>query len=157
MKALDLHGTSITDQLVDSKSEEPPRCEVPVIRRTRDQQDWTRLLKNCHVLARWQVSIARLEGINKVLWGQNGKLSEKDRYQQCREHKEQSRWGQNKTKLDIKSKEDEGEIQVDKLQDKVSDAAGLGGPVFGAGKIWSYLCKICAYTVLSSHVMKDMF
>ncbi|XP_020889897.1 disease resistance protein RPS6-like [Arabidopsis lyrata subsp. lyrata] len=33
MKALDLHGTSITDQLVDSKSEEPPRCEVPVIRR----------------------------------------------------------------------------------------------------------------------------
>ncbi|CAE5964679.1 unnamed protein product [Arabidopsis arenosa] len=33
MKALDLHGTSITDQLVNSKSEEPPRCEVPVIRR----------------------------------------------------------------------------------------------------------------------------
>uniref|UniRef100_A0A1J3HBT9 Putative disease resistance protein n=1 Tax=Noccaea caerulescens TaxID=107243 RepID=A0A1J3HBT9_NOCCA len=33
MKALDLHGTSITtDQLVDSKSEEP-QCEVPVIRR----------------------------------------------------------------------------------------------------------------------------
>ncbi|KAG7636988.1 hypothetical protein AtNW77_Chr2g0240151 [Arabidopsis thaliana] len=42
--------------------------------------------------------------------------------------------GQNKTKLDIRSKEDEGGIQVDKLQDKVSDAAGLGGPVFGAGK-----------------------
>lgn len=42
--------------------------------------------------------------------------------------------GQNKTKLDIRSKEDEGGIQVDKLQDKVTDAAGLGGPVFGAGK-----------------------
>ncbi|KAG7567212.1 VDE lipocalin domain [Arabidopsis thaliana x Arabidopsis arenosa] len=40
--------------------------------------------------------------------------------------------GQNKTKLDIRSKEDEGGIQVDKLQDKVSNAAGLGGPVFGA-------------------------
>ncbi|XP_010472770.1 PREDICTED: disease resistance protein RPS6-like [Camelina sativa] len=33
MKALDLHGTSITNQLVDSTSDEPPRCEVPVIRR----------------------------------------------------------------------------------------------------------------------------
>ncbi|KAJ0231805.1 hypothetical protein HA466_0296620 [Hirschfeldia incana] len=42
--------------------------------------------------------------------------------------------GQNKTKLDIRSKEDEGGIQVDKIQDKVKDAAGLGGPVFGAGK-----------------------
>lgn len=30
MKALDLHGTSIT---IDSKNEEPPQCEVPVIRR----------------------------------------------------------------------------------------------------------------------------
>lgn len=25
-------------------------------------------------------------------------------------------------------------IQIEKLQDKVEDAAGLGGPVFGAGK-----------------------
>lgn len=35
MKALDLHGTSITtDQLVDSKTKsEEPQCEVPVIRR----------------------------------------------------------------------------------------------------------------------------
>ncbi|XP_010417546.1 PREDICTED: protein SUPPRESSOR OF npr1-1, CONSTITUTIVE 1-like [Camelina sativa] len=33
MKALDLHGTSITNQLVDSTSDEPPGCEVPVIRR----------------------------------------------------------------------------------------------------------------------------
>ncbi|KAG2254825.1 hypothetical protein Bca52824_084961 [Brassica carinata] len=34
MKALDLHGTSITEELVDSnKGEEPPQCEVPVIRR----------------------------------------------------------------------------------------------------------------------------
>ncbi|KAG2324479.1 hypothetical protein Bca52824_007207 [Brassica carinata] len=30
--------------------------------------------------------------------------------------------------------EDEGGIQVDKQQDKVTDAAGLGGPIFGAGK-----------------------
>ncbi|KAH0920437.1 hypothetical protein HID58_028097 [Brassica napus] len=33
MKALDLHGTSITEKLVGSNSEEPPQCEVPVIRR----------------------------------------------------------------------------------------------------------------------------
>ncbi|GFP83666.1 hypothetical protein PHJA_000510100 [Phtheirospermum japonicum] len=42
--------------------------------------------------------------------------------------------GQNKTRLDIHSKEDEGGIQIDKIQDKVEDAAGTGGPVFGAGK-----------------------
>lgn len=42
--------------------------------------------------------------------------------------------GENKTKLDIHSREDEGGIQIDKLQDKVEDAAGHGGPVFGAGK-----------------------
>ncbi|KAL0398942.1 UNVERIFIED_CONTAM: hypothetical protein Sradi_2237500 [Sesamum radiatum] len=42
--------------------------------------------------------------------------------------------GENKTRLDIHSKEDEGGIQIDKLQDKVEDAAGTGGPVFGAGK-----------------------
>ncbi|KAI3962037.1 hypothetical protein MKW92_001909 [Papaver armeniacum] len=41
--------------------------------------------------------------------------------------------GENKTKTDIHSKEDVGGIQIDKLQDKVEDAAGLGGPVFGAG------------------------
>ncbi|EOA33585.1 hypothetical protein CARUB_v10019730mg [Capsella rubella] len=33
MKALDLNGTSITNQLVDSKGAEPTRCEVPVIKR----------------------------------------------------------------------------------------------------------------------------
>lgn len=42
--------------------------------------------------------------------------------------------GQNKTRTDIHSKEDVGGIQIDKVQDKVKDAAGLGGPVFGAGK-----------------------
>ncbi|XP_058211163.1 uncharacterized protein LOC131323406 [Rhododendron vialii] len=42
--------------------------------------------------------------------------------------------GENKAKLDIRSKEDEGGVEVDKLQDKVPDAAGHGGPVFGAGK-----------------------
>lgn len=42
--------------------------------------------------------------------------------------------GQNKTRFDPRSKEDEGGIQIDKIQDKVEDAAGTGGPVFGAGK-----------------------
>ncbi|KAL8461789.1 hypothetical protein ACS0TY_033040 [Phlomoides rotata] len=42
--------------------------------------------------------------------------------------------GQNKTRLDVHSKEDEGGIEIDKLQDKVEDAVGTGGPVFGAGK-----------------------
>ncbi|KAI3456634.1 hypothetical protein Pfo_013297 [Paulownia fortunei] len=42
--------------------------------------------------------------------------------------------GENKTRLDLHSKEDEGGIQIEKIQDKVEDAAGTGGPVFGAGK-----------------------
>ncbi|KAK9993961.1 hypothetical protein SO802_023664 [Lithocarpus litseifolius] len=42
--------------------------------------------------------------------------------------------GENKIKIEIRSKEDQGMIQIDKLQDKVEDAAGKGGPVFGAGK-----------------------
>lgn len=42
--------------------------------------------------------------------------------------------GENKTKTVMQSKEDQGMIQIDKLQDKVKDAAGKGGPVFGAGK-----------------------
>ncbi|CAA0818055.1 Unknown protein [Striga hermonthica] len=42
--------------------------------------------------------------------------------------------GQNKTRLDIHSREDEGGIQIEKIQDKVEDSAGTGGPVFGAGK-----------------------
>ncbi|KAL0009619.1 hypothetical protein SO802_011121 [Lithocarpus litseifolius] len=42
--------------------------------------------------------------------------------------------GENKTKIEIRSKEDQGMIQIDKLQDKIQDAAGKGGPVFGAGK-----------------------
>ncbi|CAN4079546.1 unnamed protein product [Withania somnifera] len=41
---------------------------------------------------------------------------------------------ENKPKMDLHSREDERGIQIDKLQDKVEDAAGLGGPVFGAGK-----------------------
>ncbi|KAL0724390.1 hypothetical protein Bca4012_038989 [Brassica carinata] len=62
-------------------------------------------------------------------------LREQSRWDQ-RRRRRTSRWkeGQNKTKLDIRSKEDEGGIQVDKQQDKVTDAAGLGGPIFGAGK-----------------------
>ncbi|XP_074324650.1 uncharacterized protein LOC141661533 [Apium graveolens] len=42
--------------------------------------------------------------------------------------------GQNKTRTDIRSKEDAGGVEIDKLQDKVEDAAGKGGPVFGSGK-----------------------
>ncbi|XP_057950296.1 uncharacterized protein LOC131145185 [Malania oleifera] len=41
--------------------------------------------------------------------------------------------GENKTKMDVRSSEDVGGLEVDKLQDKVEDAAGEGGPVFGAG------------------------
>ncbi|KAK4366665.1 hypothetical protein RND71_014545 [Anisodus tanguticus] len=40
----------------------------------------------------------------------------------------------NKIRLDIHSREDEKGIQIDKIQDKVDDAAGKGGPIFGAGK-----------------------
>ncbi|KAL7218375.1 hypothetical protein ACSBR2_011610 [Camellia fascicularis] len=42
--------------------------------------------------------------------------------------------GQNKAKLDLRSNQDEGGIQVQKLEEKVPEAAGEGGPVFGAGK-----------------------
>ncbi|GLT98919.1 hypothetical protein SLE2022_163930 [Rubroshorea leprosula] len=42
--------------------------------------------------------------------------------------------GENRTKTDLRSKEDQGGIQVDRLDNKVEDAAGKGGPVFGAGK-----------------------
>ncbi|XP_072981550.1 uncharacterized protein [Typha angustifolia] len=42
--------------------------------------------------------------------------------------------GENKTRTEIHSTKDQGGIQIDKLQDKVEDAAGKGGPVFGAGK-----------------------
>nr|XP_009803005.1 PREDICTED: uncharacterized protein LOC104248451 [Nicotiana sylvestris]XP_016455510.1 PREDICTED: uncharacterized protein LOC107779574 [Nicotiana tabacum] len=41
---------------------------------------------------------------------------------------------EDKPKMELHSREDERGIQVDKIQDKVKDAAGLGGPVFGAGK-----------------------
>ncbi|KAJ4705729.1 Seed maturation protein PM41 [Melia azedarach] len=39
---------------------------------------------------------------------------------------------ENTPKTDIRSREDDRGIQIDKLQDKVEDAAGKGGPVFGA-------------------------
>lgn len=42
--------------------------------------------------------------------------------------------GENRTRTDLCSREDQGSIQVDKLQEKVPDPAGKGGPVFGAGK-----------------------
>nr|XP_016439892.1 PREDICTED: uncharacterized protein LOC107765728 [Nicotiana tabacum] len=41
---------------------------------------------------------------------------------------------EDKPKTELHSREDERGIQIDKIQDKVKDAAGLGGPVFGAGK-----------------------
>lgn len=37
--------------------------------------------------------------------------------------------GENKTKIETRSKEDQGMIQIDKFQDKVQDAAGKGGAV----------------------------
>ncbi|KAK7401573.1 hypothetical protein VNO78_13161 [Psophocarpus tetragonolobus] len=42
--------------------------------------------------------------------------------------------GENRTRTDLRSREDQGCIQVEKLQEKVHDPAGKGGPVFGAGK-----------------------
>lgn len=42
--------------------------------------------------------------------------------------------GENRTRTELRSEKDEGPIQIEKLQDKVEDAAGKGGPVFGAGK-----------------------
>ncbi|KAE8653701.1 Serine carboxypeptidase II-2 [Hibiscus syriacus] len=39
--------------------------------------------------------------------------------------------GENKSKTELRSKEDEGGIQVDRLEDKVRDPGGEGGPVFG--------------------------
>ncbi|CAL0326343.1 unnamed protein product [Lupinus luteus] len=42
--------------------------------------------------------------------------------------------GENQTRTTLLSREDQGGIQVDKLQEKVTDPAGKGGPVFGAGK-----------------------
>ncbi|QCD96097.1 uncharacterized protein LOC114163103 [Vigna unguiculata] len=42
--------------------------------------------------------------------------------------------GENRTRTELRSREDQGCIQVEKLQDKVTDPAGKGGPVFGAGK-----------------------
>ncbi|XP_071938868.1 uncharacterized protein [Coffea arabica] len=42
--------------------------------------------------------------------------------------------GENKPRTNLYSKEDEGYIEVDKIQEKVEDPVGKGGPVFGAGK-----------------------
>lgn len=42
--------------------------------------------------------------------------------------------GENKSRTELRSQQDQGGVQIDKLQDKVEDAAGKGGPVFGAGK-----------------------
>lgn len=38
----------------------------------------------------------------------------------------------NRPRTDIRSREDDRGIQIEKIQDKVEDAAGKGGPVFGA-------------------------
>ncbi|KAG4175561.1 hypothetical protein ERO13_A11G192300v2 [Gossypium hirsutum] len=40
--------------------------------------------------------------------------------------------GENKSKTELRSKEDEGGIQVDRLEDKVKDPTGEGGPIFGS-------------------------
>ncbi|RWR96204.1 hypothetical protein CKAN_02557400 [Cinnamomum micranthum f. kanehirae] len=41
---------------------------------------------------------------------------------------------ENKVRTVLSSTDDEKGIRVDKVEDKVEDAAGKGGPVFGAGK-----------------------
>lgn len=41
---------------------------------------------------------------------------------------------ENKVRTVLSSTDDEKGIRVDKVEDKVKDAAGKGGPVFGAGK-----------------------
>ncbi|KAI3414932.1 uncharacterized protein J3R85_015737 [Psidium guajava] len=40
--------------------------------------------------------------------------------------------GENRTRTDIRTPHDQGSIQVDLLEEKVPDATGHGGPVFGA-------------------------
>ncbi|TYJ03758.1 hypothetical protein E1A91_A12G049600v1 [Gossypium mustelinum] len=40
--------------------------------------------------------------------------------------------GENKSKTELRSKEDEGGIQVDRLEDKVKDPTGEGSPIFGS-------------------------
>ncbi|KAK9748589.1 hypothetical protein RND81_02G068800 [Saponaria officinalis] len=40
----------------------------------------------------------------------------------------------NKARTELRSNKDDKGIEIDKLQDKVEDAAGKGGPVFGPGK-----------------------
>ncbi|XP_056164052.1 uncharacterized protein LOC115689600 [Syzygium oleosum] len=40
--------------------------------------------------------------------------------------------GANRTRTDARTPQDQGGIQVDMLQEKVPDATGHGGPVFGA-------------------------
>ncbi|PON38359.1 seed maturation protein [Trema orientale] len=42
--------------------------------------------------------------------------------------------GENRTRTKLRSQQDQGGIQVDKIEDKVPDPVGKGGPVFGAGK-----------------------
>lgn len=49
-------------------------------------------------------------------------------------YESKSEKGENRTRVEIQSKEDQGPIQIDKIQGKVEDAAGKGGPVFGEGK-----------------------
>ena len=44
--------------------------------------------------------------------------------------------GENRTAMDLKSREDEGGIQIAREEDQpeVEHPSGLGGPVFGAGE-----------------------
>ncbi|NP_001151554.2 seed maturation protein PM41 [Zea mays] len=44
--------------------------------------------------------------------------------------------GENRTRTDLRSREDQGAIQIEKVQDKVDDAAGRGvdHSTFGANK-----------------------
>ncbi|CAA7408659.1 unnamed protein product [Spirodela intermedia] len=42
--------------------------------------------------------------------------------------------GENRTAMGLKSREDEGGIQVEKEEDKAQQPTGEGGPVFGEGE-----------------------
>ncbi|KAK6270606.1 hypothetical protein POUND7_007704 [Theobroma cacao] len=42
--------------------------------------------------------------------------------------------GKNRTKMDPRAREDQGGIQVDKLEEKVEDPIGDAGPIFGSAK-----------------------
>nr|GMC62257.1 zinc finger protein CONSTANS-LIKE 2 [Ipomoea batatas] len=62
---------------------------------------------------------------------------------------------ENKTRLDIRSREDEKGIEIDKIQDKVKDAAGKGGPVFGAEESENACIDLLEYSSCQENQFND--